>query len=145
MGREAAAVAKTALVVDDVAFARRVIKEILTAAKYNVIGEAANGDEAIQLYKKLQPDFVTMDVVMPVKGGIEATRKILEDDKDARIIMISAMGHEQLLMEAINAGARDYILKPFSPDDLLRAVDKLSSDADEELQLSQPKGATHGV
>jgi two-component system chemotaxis response regulator CheY len=138
--------AKTALVVDDVAFARRVIKDILTAAKYTVLGEATNGDEAVNMYRKLKPSFVTMDVVMPVKGGIEATRKILEDDKDARIIMISAMGHEQLLMEAINAGARDYILKPFSPEDLLRAVEKLVKDADEDTEMaSATKGASsHG-
>ncbi|MBI3557720.1 MAG: response regulator [Deltaproteobacteria bacterium] len=137
--------AKTALVVDDVAFARRVIKEILTAARYTVLGEAANGDEAIAMYKKLQPDFITMDVVMPIKGGIEATRKILEEDKDARIIMVSAMGHEQLLMEAINAGARDYILKPFSAEDLTRAVGKLLVDADDEPILTQAKGASHGA
>ena len=136
---------KTALVVDDVAFARRVIREILTAAKYSVVGEAANGDEAVAMYRKLQPSFVTMDVVMPVKGGIEATRKILEDDKDARIVMISAMGHEQLLMEAINAGARDYILKPFSAEDLVRAIEKLLADADDEPMISQPEGATHGA
>ncbi|MBI3543246.1 MAG: response regulator [Deltaproteobacteria bacterium] len=136
---------KTALVVDDVAFARKVIKEILTAAKYTVVGEAATGDEAIAMYKKLSPSFVTMDVVMPVRGGIEATRKILEEDKDARIIMISAMGHEQLLMEAINAGARDYILKPFAAEDLVRAVDKLMADADEDPIISQAKGVTHGA
>src|SRR5262245_44970014 len=112
--------AKTALVVDDVAFARKVIKEILTAAKYTVVAEAANGEEAVQMYLRHKPDFVTMDVVMPVKGGIEAARKILDDDKNARIIMVSAMSHEQLLMEAINAGARDYILKPFSPEDLIK-------------------------
>src|SRR5579871_6346053 len=123
--------AKTCLVVDDVAFARRVIKDILTAAKFSVIGEAADGDEAVSLYRKLAPNFVTMDVVMPKTGGIDAARKILEEDKDARIIMISAMGHEQLLMEAINAGARDYILKPFSPEDLVRAVEKMMSDSDE--------------
>lgn len=137
--------AKTALVVDDVAFARKVIKDILTAAKYTVVGEAATGDEAISLYKKLQPTFCTMDVVMPIKGGIEATRKILEEDKDARIIMISAMGHEQLLMEAINAGARDYILKPFSPEDLLRAVEKVLVDSDDDPVMSQAKGVTHGA
>lgn len=143
--------AKTALVVDDVAFARRIIKDILTEAKYTVVGEAANGDEAIQMYRKHSPNFVTMDVVMPTKGGIEATRKILEEDKDARIIMVSAMGHEQLLMEAINAGARDYILKPFSKDDLLRAVEKLF-ELDEEMgghshgsAKGAAKGAAHGA
>jgi two-component system chemotaxis response regulator CheY len=136
-------VAKTVLIVDDVAFARRVIKEILTAAKYTVIGEASNGDEAVNLYAKYKPDFVTMDVVMPVKGGIEATRMILDQNKDARIIMVSAMGHEQLLMEAINAGARDYILKPFSPEDLIKAIDKLLQEDDDVGAPS--KGVSHGV
>lgn len=136
---------KTALVADDVAFARRIIKEILTSAKYVVVAEASNGDEAIQLYKKHKPDFVTMDVVMPVRGGIEAARQIADDDKNARIIMVSAMGHEQLLMEAINAGARDYILKPFSPEDLLRAVEKVLQE--EELAeggQANRGAATHG-
>lgn len=139
--------AKTALIVDDIAFARRVIKEILTAAKYTVVGEAANGEEAISLYARYKPDFVTMDVVMPVRGGIEATRKILETDKDARIVIVSAMGHEQLLMDAINAGARDYILKPFSAEDLLRAVEKVLSSDDDALVDSSAKlkGASHGA
>lgn len=134
--------AKTVLIVDDVAFARRVLKDILTHAKYNVIGEATNGDEAVSLYRKHKPDFVTMDVVMPSKGGIEATRQILDGDKGARIIIVSAMGHEQLLMDAINAGARDYILKPFSAEDLLKAVEKVLREEDEN---SQNKGASHGL
>jgi two-component system chemotaxis response regulator CheY len=139
--------AKTVMVVDDVAFARRVIKDILTSAGYSVVGEAANGEEAIAMFKKLKPQFVTMDVVMPVRGGIEATRKILEEEKDAKIIMISAMGHEQLLMEAINAGARDYILKPFSAEDLIRAVEKLLEGDDDMIPHShgQAKGASHGA
>lgn len=136
---------KTALIVDDVPFARRVIKDILTAANYSVVGEASNGDEAISLYKKTQPNFVTMDIVMPGRGGIEATRKILEDDKNARIIMVSAMGHEQLLMEAINAGARDFILKPFAPEDLVRAIEKALMDSSDDPVMTQAKGATHGV
>ena len=135
--------AKTALVVDDVAFARNVIKTILTKAKYSVVAEAATGEEAVQLYNKHKPDFVTMDVVMPVKGGIEATRQILDRDKNARIIMISAMGHEQLLMEAINAGARDYILKPFSQEDLLRADEKILQEEEEPSAVN--RGATHGT
>lgn len=120
--------AKTAMVVDDIPFARNIIKEILTANKYVVIAEAANGDEAIQMYAKYKPNFVIMDVVMPIKGGIEAARKILESDKEALVIMVSAMAHEQLLVEAINSGARDYLLKPFSPEDLLRAIEKLGED-----------------
>lgn len=134
--------ARSVLIVDDVAFARRVIKEILTAAKYNVIAEAANGNEAINLYNKYNPDVVTMDIVMPDKGGIEATRQILDGDKNAKIIMISAMGHEQLLMEAINAGARDYILKPFLPEDIVRAIEKLFQEEDE---LAAARGVSHGT
>jgi two-component system, chemotaxis family, chemotaxis protein CheY len=132
--------AKTALVVDDVAFARRIIKDILIAAKYSVVAEAANGDEAIAQYNKYKPDFVTMDLVMPIKGGIEATRKIADDYKEAKIIMISAMGHEQLLMEAMNAGARDYILKPFSKEDLLTAVEKVLQDDEKNSSGSAVRG-----
>lgn len=135
--------AKTALVVDDVAFARKVIKEILMSAKYTVIAEASNGDEAVLMYHRHKPDFVIMDVVMPVRGGIEATRKILEDFKSAKVVMVSAMAHEQFLMEAINAGARDYILKPFSPEDLLRSVEKLLKE-DEEERSPLKRGLSHG-
>jgi two-component system chemotaxis response regulator CheY len=131
------------MIVDDVAFARRVIKEILTAHKYTVVAEASNGEEAIQLYRKHSPDIVTMDVVMPVKGGIEATRAIVDADKEARVIIISAMGHEQLLMDAINAGARDYILKPFSPEDLIRSIEKALKEDEEAAQPS--RGASHGA
>ncbi len=134
---------KTALIVDDIAFARRVVKDILIAAKYTVVAEAANGNEAIQMYRQYKPDFVTMDVIMPVKGGIEAARKILEEDDKAKIIMVSALSHEQVLMEAINAGARDYILKPFSPDDLLKAVEKVLQQTEEEAALSSLKGSSH--
>lgn len=135
--------AKTVLIVDDLAFARKVIKEILSAAKYSVVAEASDGNEAVAQYNKHKPDFVTMDVVMPVKGGIEATRQILDSHKDARIIMVSAMGHEQLLMEAINAGARDYILKPFAPEDLLKAVEKVLHAEEDADQAA--RGATHGI
>lgn len=135
---------KTALIVDDIAFARRVIKDILIAAKYTVVAEAANGNEAIQMYRQYRPDFVTMDVVMPQKGGIEATRKILEEDAKAKIIMISALAHEQILMEAINSGARDYILKPFQPEDLLKAVEKVLQLTEEEAAISQIKAMTNG-
>lgn len=135
---------KTALVVDDVAFARKVVKDILIDAKFTVIGEATNGAEAIALYKQLKPDFVTMDVVMPVKSGIEAARKIIEDDKNAKIIMISAIVHEQVLMEAINAGARDYIVKPFSAEDLLKAVDKALQGMEEGEGMGA-RGAAYGA
>jgi two-component system chemotaxis response regulator CheY len=116
---------KTALVVDDVTFARQVVKEILAQAKITVAGEAANGEEAIKLYRQIKPDFVVMDLVMPKKGGIEASRAIIEQNSDARIIMVSGLSHEQVLIDAVNAGARDFILKPFSAKDLLKSVEKL--------------------
>jgi two-component system chemotaxis response regulator CheY len=139
-------VARTVLIVDDVAFARRVIKDILIAARYTVVGEAANGEEAVALFAKHKPDVVTMDVVMPKKGGIEAARQIIDQHKNACIIMVSAMGHEQLLMEAINAGARDYILKPFSAEDLIHAIEKAMNTGEDEREGKDAKGAsTHGA
>jgi two-component system chemotaxis response regulator CheY len=124
---------KKVLIVDDVPFARKIIGDILRAAGHQVVGEATDGDEAMEQYAKLSPDFVTMDVVMPNRNGIEACRKIIELDQNAKIIIISAMAHEQLLMDAINAGARDYILKPFGPDDLIKSVQKLFADDEEEM------------
>jgi len=136
--------AKKVLVVDDVAFARQMISRILTAAKYQVVGEASNGEEAMEMYAKLTPDFVTMDIVMPKKSGIEACRQIVEKYPTAKIIIISAMAHEQLLMDAINAGARDYILKPFSEDDILRSVEKLFVGESEDDDTLNATGTQHG-
>ena len=116
--------AKTVLIVDDIPFVRKTLAEILISAHYQVIGEAADGNEAIDLYIKLRPDVVTMDVVMPQMSGIDACRKIMKIDKKAKIVMISAMGQENLVMEAIDVGAKDYVLKPFTSQDVLKAVDR---------------------
>ena len=116
---------RTVLVVDDMAFVRKTISDILTEAHYQVLGEAKDGQEAIDLYVKLRPDVVTMDVVMPQMSGIEAARKIIKIDKDAKVIILSAMGQENLIMEAIHAGAKDFVLKPFNPEDLLKAIARL--------------------
>lgn len=116
--------AKTVLIVDDVAFVRRTLSEILTEAHYQIVGEAANGQEAVQLYQKHRPNLVTMDIVMPEMSGIEATRKLLKLDKDAKVVMISAMGQDALIMEAISAGARDFILKPFTALEVLRTIER---------------------
>lgn len=116
--------AKSVLIVDDVAFVRRTLGEILADAHYQVVGEATDGNEAVALYQKLRPSLVTMDIVMPNVSGIEAIKRILKADKDARIVVISAMGQESLVMEAINVGARDYILKPFTAQEVLRTIER---------------------
>jgi two-component system chemotaxis response regulator CheY len=115
---------KKVLIVDDVAFVRKTLSEILTQAGYQVVAEAADGQEAIEKYIATRPDLVTMDVVMPMMSGIEATRRIMKLDKTAHIVIISAMGQENLVMEAINVGARDYVLKPFSAADVLKTLDR---------------------
>lgn len=109
---------KTVLIVDDVAFVRKTLTEILREAGYVVVGEAADGREAIEKYRALRPAVVTMDVVMPNLGGIDATKEILKIDRNAVIVMISAMDQIHLVMEAINVGAKDYIQKPFSANDV---------------------------
>lgn len=118
--------AKNVLICDDVAFVRTTLSRILTQAGYQVVGEAKDGQEAIQMYAKLRPDVVTMDIVMPMMSGIEATRKICKMDKDAKIVIITAMGQENFVMEAINAGAKDYLIKPFKSDEVLRTLDRLT-------------------
>ncbi len=130
--------AKTVLVVDDIEFVRKTLSEILTQAHYQVVGEAAEGNEAVNLFLKLRPDVITMDVVMPGMGGIEAAKKILKIEKNAKIVIISAMGQEHLVMEAINLGVRDYIIKPFSAQDVVKAVERaLMSDQSSFGRASQ--------
>jgi two-component system, chemotaxis family, chemotaxis protein CheY len=114
---------KSVLIVDDVAFVRKTLASILTEAGFEVIGEAANGSDAVEQYTKLRPDVVTMDIVMPRMSGIEATRKIMKANPEARVVMISAMGQETLVMESVHAGARDYILKPFSAKEVIKTLE----------------------
>jgi len=122
--------AKSILIVDDVPFVRKTLTQILTEAHYRVVGEASDGEEAIDLYLKLRPNLVTMDLVMPQMSGIEAARKILREDKDALIVMISAMGQENLVMEAINVGAADFLLKPFSREEVTKTISRVFSAVD---------------
>ena len=119
--------AKRVLVVDDAIFMRNMIKDIFASGGFEVVGEAANGLEAVEKYKELKPDLTTMDIVMPFKSGIEATREIIKQDANAVIIMCSALGQESLVMEAIEAGAADFVVKPFKPEDVQRVVQKVLS------------------
>ncbi|MGI6435394.1 MAG: response regulator [Syntrophomonadaceae bacterium] len=115
---------KNVLVVDDAAFMRMMIKDILTKNGYSVVGEAENGIVALEKYKDLKPDLVTMDITMPEMDGISAVREIKSYDSQARIIMCSAMGQQAMVIDAIQAGAIDFIVKPFQPERVLEAVGK---------------------
>ena len=113
------------LIVDDAAFMRMMIKDILTKNGYEVVAEAANGVEAVELYKSHQPDLVTMDITMPEMDGIEAVKQIKAVNPAAKVIMCSAMGQQSIVMDAIKAGANDFIVKPFQADRVLEAVKKI--------------------
>jgi two-component system chemotaxis response regulator CheY len=114
------------LIVDDAAFMRMMIKDILEKNGFEVVGEANNGLKAVELYKKEKPDVVTMDITMPDMDGIEAVKAIKSFDPAAKIIMCSAMGQQTMVMDAIKAGARDFIVKPFQPDRVLEAIRKIT-------------------
>jgi two-component system chemotaxis response regulator CheY len=112
------------LIVDDAAFMRMMIKEILTKNGYSVVGEASDGAQAVEKYKELGPDLVTMDITMPEMDGITALKEIKKFDPNARIIMCSAMGQQAMVIDAIQAGAKDFIVKPFQADRVIEAVKK---------------------
>ncbi len=116
------------LIVDDAIFMRNMIKDIFSGAEFEVVGEAANGVEAIEKYKELKPDVVTMDIVMPLKSGIEAVREIVANDASAKIVMCSALGQDSLIMEAIEAGAKDFIVKPFKAEKVLEIIKRIIQD-----------------
>ena len=112
------------LIVDDAAFMRMMIKDIMTKNGYEVVGEAANGAEAVAKYKELKPDVVTMDITMPEVDWIQALRQIKSMDSNAKVLMCSAMGQQSMVIEAIQAGARDFIVKPFQADRVIEALQK---------------------
>ncbi len=116
--------APTVLIVDDALFMRMMIRDILSKDGFEVIGEAENGVEAVERYKEMRPDLVTMDIVMPEMDGIEAVRQIMKIDPNAKILMCSAMGQQPLVVEALEAGAKDFIIKPFQPSKVIEAVEK---------------------
>lgn len=116
---------KKILIVDDASFMRLNLKNILESQDYEVVGEATNGNEAVNLYKETQPDLVTMDITMPEKDGITAMKEILEFDSLARVLVISAMGQEAYIKKAIVAGAKHFIVKPFKKDNVLIVIEKV--------------------
>ncbi len=116
---------QTVLVCDDAIFMRTMIGDILRQADYDVIGEAETGVEAVDRFTELKPDLVTMDIVMPDMGGIDAVREIVKIDPSARVLMCSAMGQQALVVEAIQAGAKDFVVKPFQPSRVLEAVQRV--------------------
>ena len=116
---------QTVLICDDAIFMRTMIGDILTQAGFQVVGEAENGMQAVERYCELRPDLVTMDIVMPDMGGIDAVREITKFDPAARVLMCSAMGQQALVIEAIQAGARDFVVKPFQPGRVLEAVQRV--------------------
>jgi len=117
--------AKNILICDDAAFMRMMIKDILTRNGYNIAGEAENGLRAIEKYAEVKPDLVLMDITMPEMDGIEALKRIKAADPNASVIMCSAMGQQAMVIESIQAGAKDFIVKPFQADRVIEAVQKV--------------------
>ncbi|PSL51201.1 two-component system chemotaxis response regulator CheY [Salsuginibacillus halophilus] len=116
--------AQSVLIVDDAAFMRMMIKDILVKNNYEIAAEAENGVQAVELYKEHSPDLVTMDITMPEKDGIEALKEIKSFDPEAKILMCSAMGQQSMVIDAIQAGAKDFIVKPFQADRVIEAIQK---------------------
>lgn len=117
---------KNILIVDDAVFMRTVLKNILVKEGYNVVAEASNGVEAISKFNEHKPDIVTMDITMPEMDGIVALGEILKIDSKAKVCMVSAMGQQQVILESVKNGAKDFIVKPFSPEDVLTKMSKLA-------------------
>lgn len=113
------------LVVDDAAFMRMAIKNILKKHDFEVVDEAENGKVGVQKYKDLKPDIVTLDITMPEMTGLEALKEIIAFDADAKVVMVSAMGQQQMIMEAIMSGAKSFIVKPFKEDHVIQTLSKI--------------------
>ena len=115
---------RTVLICDDALFMRKLIHRVMTSGGFEVVGEAENGSEAVDKYQTLQPDLVTMDLIMPKMNGIDAVREIMKRDSTACIIMCSSVGQEAFVTEAMKEGARGYLVKPFQPPQLLAAAER---------------------
>jgi two-component system chemotaxis response regulator CheY len=115
------------LVVDDAAFMRRMVIDVLQSGGHEVVGEAVNGNEALERFQELRPDVTTLDITMPEKDGLTALREIMAVDPAARVVMCSALSQESKVLEAVKAGARDFIAKPFQAGRVLSAVEKAAA------------------
>lgn len=113
------------LVVDDAIFMRKMISDILEGHGMEIAGEADNGQLAVERYKEIKPDLVTMDIIMPEMNGIDSVREIIAADPQARIVMCSALGQQALVQDALNAGAKDFLIKPFNPSRVIEVVTKI--------------------
>ena len=116
---------KSVLICDDAIFMRTMVGDILTQAGFEIVGEAETGLQAVERFRELRPDLVTMDIVMPDMGGIDAVKEIVRIDPGAKVLMCSAMGQQALVVEAIQAGAKDFVVKPFQPSRVLEAVTRV--------------------
>lgn len=113
---------KKVLIVDDAAFIRMMVRNLLTKRGYEVAGEAENGLIALQKYKELKPDLVTMDITMPILSGLEALKEIIDYDANAKVVMLTAMGQQSMVMEAINLGAKSFVVKPFKDEVFINTI-----------------------
>ena len=116
------------MVVDDALFMRNMLKDIFVRAGHDVVAEAENGEVALELYQELKPALVTMDIVMPKKSGIEALQDIMALDASACVVMVSALGQDSLVLEAVESGAKDFIVKPFKEEKVLEIVNRVTSN-----------------
>jgi two-component system chemotaxis response regulator CheY len=136
----------TVLIVDDSRTSRRILKSCLEKADFTVVGEAGNGEEGYLKYKELHPDIVTMDITMPVMDGIESLSLIKKENKDAKVVMITAAGQKEKMVEAIKRGAEEFIMKPFEETEVLETLGRVAETSDEEyeeLDLDELFGDKH--
>ena len=120
------------LIADDASFMRQMIREIIEPEGFEIVAEAADGVQAVEQYEAARPDLVTMDIVMPKRSGLDAVKAILETDPTACVVMCSALGQESLVMEALQAGAKDFIVKPFKLDAVIETLNRLVEKQDAE-------------
>ncbi len=115
------------MIVDDALFMRNILRDIFLRAGFEVVAEADNGEEVLPLYRQVAPDLVTLDIIMPKRSGLEALRELMAADPAARVVMVSALGQDALVLEAVDAGARDFIVKPFKEEKVLEVVRRVTA------------------